>query len=130
MFELAHVAISVKDINRSVDFYKKFGFEDYKNYKDDNVEITMLKLNNMVLEIFCYEEYENIPEHAINLSLDLKTIGTKHIGIGVDNIENGIKFVKDNNLAENINICHGRLGKDYFFIKDPDGILVEIIERD
>lgn len=129
MFELVHVAISVTNTERSVNFYKKFGFKEYKNYKDDNVEITTLKLNNMILEIFCYKEYKELPEHATDLGLDLQTIGTKHIGIGVDNIEDGIKFVKDNNLAENIDVHHGRLGKDYFFIKDPDGILVEIIEK-
>lgn len=36
----------------------------------------------------------------------------------------------ENKIADEITITIGRLGKPYFFIKDPDGILVEIIEKD
>lgn len=90
----------------------------------------MLKLNNMVLEIFCYKDFEKMPEHSKDLSLDLKTIGTKHFALCVDSIEEGKKFVIENNITDNVDIKTGRLGKNYFFIKDPDGILVEIIEKD
>lgn len=41
------------------------------------------------------------------------------------------KFVEDNQLNDSeIIINKGRLGKPYFFIKDPNGILMEIIEED
>ena len=41
------------------------------------------------------------------------------------------KFVEDNQLNDSeIIINKGRLGKPYFFIKDTDGILMEIIEED
>ena len=129
MFNVGHVAISVSNMNRSVEFYKRFGFENYKEYRDDNLEIKTLKLNNMILEIFCYKDYEKLPEHSKNLNLDLKTIGTKHFALCVDSIEQGKKFIIENKIKENVDILTGRLGKNYFFIKDPDGILVEIIEK-
>ena len=58
MFNINHVAISVTDIERSIEFYKKFGFQEFKSWKaeDGSIKINMLKLNNTVLEIFCYKE--------------------------------------------------------------------------
>lgn len=129
-FNINHVTISVKNIERSTEFYKKFGFTEYKNYSDESVQIKTLKLENMVLEIFCYKEFEQMPEHAKDLGLDLKTIGTKHFGLGVKSVEEAKEFLLSNSIIQNeIEIHSGRLGKDYFFIKDPDGILVEIIEE-
>lgn len=131
MFNINHVAISVTDIKRSIEFYKKFGFQEIKSWKaeDDSIKINMLKLNNTFLEIFCYKEYKDLPETAKTTATDLPILGTKHFALGVENIEKAKKFIMQNNICENIDIKTGRLGKQYFFIKDPDGILVEIIEN-
>lgn len=130
MFGISHVAISVSDMKKSFNFYKKFGFSEFKSYKDENIEIKMLKLNDMVLEMFCYKEFNKLPEHSKELATDLKTLGTKHFALSVDSIEQGKNFVIENNIKDSVEILTGRLGKNYFFIKDPDGILVEIIEKD
>ena len=132
MFNVVHVAISVSDINRTVDFYKKFGFEEFKSWSadDESIKINMLKLDNMVLEIFCYKDYESIPESARKITDDLRVIGTKHFALGVDDINEAKEFVMKNDICNDVEINKGRLGKEYFFISDPDGILVEIIEND
>lgn len=132
-FNFNHVAISVKDMKRSIEFYKKFGFEEYKAYEaeDESIKINMLKLNNTVLEIFCYKEYTKLPETAKMTATDLPIIGTKHFALGVKDINEAKEFLIQNELVQDeIKINKGRLGKNYFFIKDPDGILVEIIEND
>lgn len=90
----------------------------------------MLKLNNTVLEIFCYKEYTKLPETAKTTATDLPILGTKHFALGVDDIEKAKEFVIQSDICENIDIKRGRLGKQYFFISDPDEILVEIIEND
>lgn len=132
MFNISHVAISVTDIDKSMEFYKKFGFKEFKSWKaeDDSIKINMLKLNDIVLEIFCYKEYIKLPETAKTTETDLPVIGTKHFALGVNDIEKAKKFVIQNNICQNVDIKKGRLGKQYFFINDPDGILVEIIEND
>lgn len=40
MFNINHVAISVTDIERSIEFYKKFGFQEFKSWKaeDDSIK--------------------------------------------------------------------------------------------
>lgn len=132
MFNINHVAISVTDIEKSVEFYKKFGFQKFKSWKaeDESIKINMLKLNNTILEIFCYKEYTDLPETAKTIATDLQVIGTKHFSLGVESIEEAKEFIIKNKIANDIEIKVGRLGKSYFFIKDPDGILVEIIEND
>lgn len=103
----------------------------YREYNDENVDIVILKLGNMILEIFHYQEKTQLQEHSKNLGIDLKTIGNKHFGLGVKDIIEAKKFVEDNKLCDKeITITKGRLGKPYFFIKDPNGILFEIIEED
>ncbi len=131
MFNFNHVTISVDNLENTIEFYRKFGFEINKEYHDVSVDIVTLKLGNMILEIFHYNEKEQLPEHSKNLETDLKTIGNKHFGLGVKDITKAKKFIEDNNLNdEDIIIHNGRLGKPYFFIKDPNGILMEIIEED
>ena len=132
MFNISHVATSVTDIDKSMEFYKKFGFKEFKSWKaeDDSIKINMLKLNDIVLEIFCYKEYIKLPETAKTTETDLPVLGTKHFALGVNDIEKAKKFVIQNNICQNVDIKKGRLGKQYFFINDPDGILVEIIEND
>lgn len=91
----------------------------------------MLKLENMILEIFHYNDNYELPEHSKNLAIDLKTVGNKHFGLGVKDIDEAKRFVETNKLNDSkITITNGRLGKPYFFIKDPNGILMEIIEED
>lgn len=131
MFNVNHVAISVINNKETIEFYKKFGFKEFKKWKakDESIKIDMLKLNDIILEIFCYKKYTELPDTAKSIATDLSVIGTKHFALGVENIEQAKEFVIKNEITKDIEIKVGRLGKPYFFINDPNGILVEIIEN-
>ena len=132
MFNVVHVAISVSNIENSIEFYKKFGFKELKSWDaaDESIKIRMLKLNEIILEIFCYKNHIELPKTATSTATDLPVLGTKHFALGVSNIEKAKRWVLENKIADDVTINVGRLGKPYFFINDPDGILVEIIEKD
>ncbi len=126
LFNINHVNIVVSNMEESINFYKKFGFTEFKKYEDENIIIVLLKLNDTLLELF-YNFSQNAMPNSAN---DLKTVGNKHFGLGVTNIEEAKDFVIKNKLYNGeIKIKQGRLGKPYFFIKDPNGIDVEIIEN-
>ena len=83
----------------------------------------------MVLELFCYADYKSAPETIYATATDLPIVGTKHFGLQVDSLEKA----RDDLAAKGITaadtaIAQGRTGIRYFFVKDPDGILVEIAE--
>lgn len=131
MYTISHVAISVTDFNKSINFYKKFGLSVIKEWKaeDLSIQIAHLKLREMVIEIFCYKEYIDMPLESSVLSTDLPVIGVKHFAFGVKNIEEAYNDLNQKGIiTKELKITTGRLGKRYFFITDPDGILIEVIE--
>ena len=131
MYCISHIALSVTNLKKSLEFYEKFGFVISKSWKaaDNSLEIAHLKLDETLLELFCYKTFSPLPNFSHELSTDLPVIGTKHFALGVESIDKARDDLsKKGIIAPDINITKGRLGKRYFFITDPDGILIEIIE--
>ena len=58
-----HTAISVRDINKSLDFYKTLGYEEVHRYNEPNgsLELVHLKLVGSFLGIFAYKKNEGKP---------------------------------------------------------------------
>ena len=130
MFNYDHVAISVENLEKSLDFYKLLGFKPYKEYHDDDTDIVMLRLGQARLEVFHFRDEKQLPEHARDLNTDLKTAGVKHFCLNVKDVAAAKAWLVENGLAdEDAPIKPGRLGRSYFFIRDPNGILIEIIEE-
>lgn len=130
MFNIDHYAISVQNADESIEFYEKLDFSILKDWHadDDSVRIVHMTNGDFILEIFCYPDSDKIPDFTKELNKDLKVKGAKHLGLCVENLN----VAKDYLLQKGIinkepTICMGRMGRPYFFIKDPDGIFVEII---
>jgi catechol 2,3-dioxygenase-like lactoylglutathione lyase family enzyme len=126
-----HVAITVKNIEKSVSFYEKLGFKKVLHWKseDKSVEIVNMKLGDFFLEIFFFSPYKEIPHLYRDLWENLKIIGVKHFALKTEDIEKTLNHLKSAGIAEeNTKINKGRTGILYFFIKDPDGIFVEIVQ--
>jgi glyoxylase I family protein len=130
VFSIDHVSISVADAQRSVEFYRALDFTESNSYEapDGALKIIMLKdKNGMMLELF-FCTHSKTPEHSHDHIADLSVIGVKHFGLRVDSIERAVRALVQKGFAADIRINTGRLGRNYFFIKDPNGIPLEIIE--
>lgn len=129
-FTLHHVAISAADMTTSMAFYEQFGLKVVLHWKDPDgeQEIAHLRLGDNYLEIFWYKDQTSAPETANSLATDLPRIGVKHFALQVNSVHDAKEFVENRGIASNVDIRHGKTGITYFFIKDPSGVLVEILE--
>lgn len=132
-FSVHHVAISVSSIERSTSFYQQFGFREVRRYDapDGTMSVSHLLLDGMILELFSYAEPAPLPDAARALSTDLPEVGVKHFGMRVESVADTLaEFITLGLCPATTTITAGRTGVDYFFITDPDGILVEFLQDD
>jgi glyoxylase I family protein len=132
-YTIHHVALSVTDRARSIAFYNKLGFSEVHFWEavDKSLSITHLKLgdSDLILELFCFASPQPAPESIHATATDLPVVGTKHFGLKVESIEAARDDLATKGIVQSdIRITQGRTGPRYFFVEDPDGILVEIAE--
>jgi catechol 2,3-dioxygenase-like lactoylglutathione lyase family enzyme len=121
-----HIAISVKDLKNSTKFYKEnFGFKEIKRFTkpgwDGNAIV--LKLGGMQLELF---HFKNQIKKKDDLS-NFKVLGLKHIGIEVSSVHDKFKKLKNKGLDIDEPV-KGVTCSWFCFLRDPDGIPIELYE--
>lgn len=121
MFSFDHIAISVTNLERSIEFYQKLGFILDNQFEDGDYKWATLKLNEFSLEIFCYNKNNN------KFSGDLSITGVNHFALNTKNIDDCIQNIKEF-YSGKIEIYYGDLNRKSFWIKDPDNIGIQIIE--
>jgi glyoxylase I family protein len=131
-FAYHHVALSVADLSDSVPFYGTFGFREVLRYDDPDgaYAISHLKLGEEVLELFCYRDHEPAPDTAASLGTDLPRLGTKHFGLRVASVEDAMRELEAQGIEALGEIREGRTKVRYFFVKDPSGNFVELVQDD
>ena len=128
-----HTAISVRNLDKSLEFYKTLGYEQVHRYDeaDGSMSIVHLKLDSSFLEIFAYKKNETEPPVTYEYANNLTDIGVKHIALQTDDIEAALEDMKAKGLAnDDTKITFGRTKVSYFFIQDPDGVWVEFVKDD
>lgn len=126
-----HIALSVSDLSRSILFYRRFfGLRTTNTYAypERGFSIVLMHKEGLTLELFEFRKHKPLPAYRRELDHDLRTIGVKHFSVEVDRIRPvHSRFLKAG-VAMATPLRRFDNGARYFFIKDPDGILIEIME--
>lgn len=128
-----HTAISVRNLDNSLAFYRAVGYEQVHRYdqEDGSMSIVHLKLGESFLEIFAYRKNEQAPAVNYEYANNLEGVGVKHIALRTDDIEAALTGMREKGFAnDETKITVGRTKVSYFFVKDPDGVWVEFIKDD
>jgi len=118
----AHLSIRVSDPARSIDFYKKLGFELRK-------EIRLEKFASTLVFIALPSGFEiELVHNWGNNDRPLLKDGFLHLGLEVQNLEAFLNSLKASGIEPlcPINITPG--GEKLCFIMDPDGYQIELVE--
>ena len=130
-FRIDHVAVTVSNLSRSIDFYgKNFGFscERVIELPDRNGRVALLRRAGFTIEMFELAGALPLPDDRKTPTADLKTIGVKHFALQVDDILAASGFLKRNGVEFISEVTVGVRGLRRFFVKDPDGIGIEVTE--
>lgn len=125
-----HVSISVKSLDESEKFYRLFGFKKVYEWaaEDKSLTISHLKNRSFILEIFCYANFQELPKSSKDITTDLPVLGVKHLALKVPSIKKAKEDLINKGITPYTDIIQGKTEIQYFFVKDPDGILLEIIQ--
>ena len=130
-FSIDHTAITVTNLDASMDFYTKilgFTCERIIDIQGGNGRIALLKKADFTIEMFQFSETRLVPDSEKILLNDLKKIGVKHIALRVKDIQTAAAYLQEHGVEFINEPVKGARGFYRFFIKDPDGIPVELTE--
>jgi glyoxylase I family protein len=127
-YAVHHVALSVRNRQRSVAFYERFGFRQTLLWEadDGSLSIAHLTLDGTALELFTYRDPRDDPEQRRDVGNNLDELGPKHLAVVTDDLDRAHREFAD--VERCTDIVEGRTGLRYFFVPDPDGIWMEVVQ--
>jgi lactoylglutathione lyase len=124
MSQLIHTCYRIGDVDRSVAFYEKLGFE----------EVGRMPIRDEAINVFM-----GLPDDGARLELtynhgvDSYELGTgyNHIAVTVDDMDGALARLAEVGIEPEkppYTVREG--GSRLCFVRDPDGYRIELIERD
>jgi len=121
---IAHVALRVKDLDRSLDFYVgKLGFAEMMRLERDGGAVWLVYIrvtDSQFLEIFPEGEGERAPER--------EAVGYNHMCLAVPDIERAVRELDAAGVALIRPKKVGTDGNWQTWIQDPDGHRIELMQ--
>ena len=117
-----HVAVTVKDVEKSVLFYKKIGFKVIRRLDSEAMKIVFVGNGLAELELFEPKKGAN----AVPPLGELET-GIKHIAFHVDNIDAAVEEFQGNGVQFTTEIRR-RGGRANIFFSDPDDTVLQLLQ--
>ncbi|MFW5987912.1 MAG: VOC family protein [bacterium] len=121
-----HVTITVSDLKESIKFYRDIlGLEvmGMLEQNDGDFKLVYFKAGSSVIEMFHFSE-----KGKAILENDDHDLGIKHFGFKVDSVDQVTKTLKEKGVEFTLEPLDATGGVRIAFFKDPDGVLIEIVE--
>lgn len=124
-FKFLHTCYRVQDLDKSLEFYQDvLGFEisRKRDFPEDKFTLVYLKVPGSDYELELTYNYDKEEPYTIG-------DGYGHIAIGVDDLEVTHKEYSETGYEVTDLKALSNNSTSYFFIKDPDGYKVEVIQN-
>jgi|SRR5450830_361448 catechol 2,3-dioxygenase-like lactoylglutathione lyase family enzyme len=121
-----HATITARDLQRSVDFYTKMlGFVvDHEMWiPESKLKIMFLRLGDTILEVFGVDEIHGEMVSDVN-----EVVGYKHICLLADSVDEEYKRLANAGIQFRVTPVTIQNAVRIAFLKDPDGMDIELIE--
>ena len=128
-----HWTLSVSSADASAAFYAAFGFRTALTWAAEDGSLTISHLardDGFILELFEYAANRGRGPASLEPGNDLELRGVKHMAFRVPDLAETARAFRQMDCGMTTEIQHGRTGISYFFIADPDGNWVEIVQDD
>lgn len=131
VLRLHHAGIVVKDLRASIAWYREhLGFQHQYSFKLPGIEACMIASGDARLELFEVEGSASSANDGKDVENMLSIRGVNHFGLQVDDLDgivgtlarNGIEIVISPSAVPNGS------GDRYAYIRDNDGMLVELFQ--
>jgi catechol 2,3-dioxygenase-like lactoylglutathione lyase family enzyme len=134
---LDHISFTVGDLDRSVAFYRRFGFEPLKGYHCEGpdtdsgtgtenavIDLVWLRLptSGAMLELVRYQSH---PRERARLN---SRVGAAHLCFAVDDIEASRQELKSEGIEFLSEPHEDQFGMRWVYMRDPDGNAVELVQ--
>ncbi len=125
-YNMLHTCLRVMNLEKSMAFYEKaLGFkqQSYRDFPDHKFTLVFYTDEAGHYAVELTYNYDQDPPYTIGN-------GFSHIAVGVKDLEGSREFHKS--LGYEVTDLKGLAGgaPKYYFVKDPDGYLVEVIRQD
>lgn len=137
---VAHVAISTPDLARAVAFWQQVGFSVIREWSwpagvdrinttlglaDSAADAALLRLDGFELELFEF----SVPQEPPRTDLRPSQPGYTHIALEVSDLDAELARLSEAGLQRWTDPVRTPGGRRVVYVRDPDGNLVELVER-
>jgi catechol 2,3-dioxygenase-like lactoylglutathione lyase family enzyme len=123
---LDHVLIVVRDLERSIEFYRLLGFEHVETFQRPDDRVGVMRLGETKIELMCLREgleTHRPPRRVTDL-------GFRHLGFRVEDVEETYERLKGVIRFDSPpRPTAGRDGRMTVFFRDPDGVEFHFVQE-
>ncbi len=126
--QVDHIGIRVKDLDRALDFYRIFGFEETARAGNDPV-VVVKNVRQVELNLVYNSTTENDGDNIL-MDVDEKYSGFTHVALRISSVLDTLKSLEENRIRITQGpVSFGRDGHVSIFVRDPDRNVLELRGR-